>query len=272
MDKDFLYINNFSCGYGKKFKIENINFSIEKGLFAGIIGTNGSGKTTLFKGITGELKALNGKVVLNKKNIDRMGFKEKAQCLSIVTQSVDNEPIKVIDYVLLGRVPYKKNISFFDSKEDYILAKKYMKMTNTWQFKNKMMNQLSGGEQQLVSIAKALTQEPQVLLLDEPTSHLDITHQVQILNLLQKLNKELKLTVLMIIHDLNLASEYCNYLIMMNNGGIFTQGIPDKVLTFSNIENVYGTTVVTQKNPISGKPVVFLVSDEVINKLKKEKN
>lgn len=266
MNNNFFSINNFSCGYGKKFKIHDINFSIKKGSFAGIIGPNGSGKTTLFKGIAGELKPLSGNIFLDKKNMANMRFKEKARNLAIVSQRIDNENINVTDYVLMGRIPYKKYFSIFETKDDYLLAEKYMKMTNVWQLKDKNMNQLSGGQQQLVSIAKALTQEPNILLLDEPTSHLDITHQIQVLNLIQKLNKELQLTVLMIIHDLNLAGEYCDYLIMMNKGTVFTKNIPDNVLTYSNIENVYKTIVVTGKNPVSEKPTVFLVSEKGLNK------
>jgi len=133
------------------------------------------------------------------------------------------------------------------------------------------MTQLSGGEQQLAGIARALTQEPDLLLLDEPTSHLDITHQVQILNLLQRLNTELELSVLMIIHDLNLAGEYCDYLIMLNKGKIHTQGTPEKVLNYQNIEEVYNTVVVTETNPLSGKPVILLVSENVLKKGKKER-
>ncbi|MEN8120746.1 MAG: ABC transporter ATP-binding protein, partial [Bacteroidota bacterium] len=115
-----------------------------------------------------------------------------------------------------------------------------------------------------------LTQEPDLLLLDEPTSHLDITHQVQILNLLQRLNKELKLSVLMIIHDLNLAGEYCDYLVMMNKGKVHTQGTAEHVLNYKNIEEVYDTVVVTETNPLSGKPVILLVSESVLKGSKKK--
>ncbi len=264
MDKEFFRLNDFSCGYGHKFKIEGISFSIHKGQFAGIIGPNGSGKTTLFKGITHELKRLAGDITLNDKNVFSLAYKEKAQNIAIVTQKIEVEDILVCDYVLLGRIPYQSRFTFFESKEDYRLAEKYMKLTDVWRFKDKLMSELSGGEQQLAGIARALTQEPQLLLLDEPTAHLDITHQVQVLNLIQRLNKQLGLTVLMIIHDLNLAGEYCNYLVMMNNGKVHFKGEPHDVLTFNNIEDVYNTVVVTRTNPISGKPVVFLVSEQVL--------
>ncbi|MCK5700621.1 MAG: ABC transporter ATP-binding protein, partial [Cyclobacteriaceae bacterium] len=135
-------------------------------------------------------------------------------------------------------------------------------------YKNKLMCELSGGEQQLAAIARALTQEPDLLLLDEPTSHLDISHQMQILNLIQQLNENMNLTVLMIIHDLNLAAEYCNYLVMMNDGEIFIKGEPKEVLNYNNIEEVYKTVVITHENPLSKKPVVLLVSEKTLNKVR----
>jgi len=197
-----------------------------------------------------------------------LSYKKKAQKIAIVTQNIEASFITIEDYVLMGRLPYKGNYSFFETKKDYEIAYKYMKLTNTFHLKDKYMTELSGGEQQLASIARALTQEPDLLLLDEPTSHLDITHQVQILNLLQRLNADLQLSVLMIIHDLNLAGEYCDYLVMMNNGKIHTQGTPDEVLNYKNIEDVYDTIVVTEKNPLSGKPVILLVSEKILKRVK----
>ncbi len=266
--KNFFKIENFSCGYRTGFKIENVNFSIHKGSFAGIIGPNGSGKSTLFKGVTQELKAHKGSILLNNINISNMSYKEKARNIAIVTQKINAEAITAYEYVLMGRIPHKKHLNFFESKYDHAIAQKYMEMTDTWRMRNKYMNELSGGEQQLVSIARALTQEPQLLLLDEPTSYLDITHQVQVLNLIQKLNDELGLTVLMIIHDLNLASEYCDYLIMMKNGTQYTQGTPNEIVNYENIEAVYDTVVITKTNPLSNNPVVFLVSQKTLDSLK----
>ena len=123
------------------------------------------------------------------------------------------------------------------------------------------MNRLSGGEQQLAAIARALTQQTQILLLDEPTSHLDISHQMRILNLVQRLNRERDLTVLLIIHDLNLSSEFSDQLVMLKEGRIHTTGTPEEVLTYENIETVYDTLVVTHSNPLSGKPCIFPVSE-----------
>ncbi len=263
MSHNKLEIQNFSCGYSK-FKIAGIDFSLPKASFAGIVGPNGSGKTTLFKGITAELNNLNGQILLEGKSIHSLGFKQRAKKMAVVAQHIESPDITVEDYVLMGRLPYHGKFQFFDSQNDFEIVQHYMQLTGIHEFKGKYMNQLSGGEQQLAAIARALTQEPELLLLDEPTSHLDIGHQVQILNLIQKLNKETGLTVLMIIHDLNLAGEYCNFLVMLNNGQMRISGTPEEVLDYKIIEEVYKTVVITQKNPVSGKPAVFLVSGEVL--------
>lgn len=266
MSKDILSIQNLCCGY-PKFQLSDINVNIGKGLFAGIIGPNGSGKTTLFKAIIGTLSIRSGKIVLNDRNLKSFSPRNRAQNIAIVSQFIDAGEMSVEEYVLLGRTPYHSRFSFFESAEDFQIARKYMGMTDTLRFKDQLMSELSGGEQQLAAIARALTQQPELLLLDEPTSHLDITHQVHILNVLQQLNLEMGLSVLMVIHDLNLASEYCDRLILINQGKVHTQGTPEEVLTFQNIEDVYQTVVVTQNNPLSGKPAVFLASRKVLNEI-----
>jgi iron complex transport system ATP-binding protein len=263
---DFFQIKNFSCGYPGKFVLEDIDFEISKGDFVGIIGPNGSGKTTLFKGISNELPTLSGTTKLDGQLIQKMSLKEKAQNIAVVTQTIEVGSMTVEEYVLMGRIPYRNPFQFFETAEDFAIANKYMELTGVTRLKDKYMNALSGGEQQLAGIARALTQEPQLLLLDEPTSHLDISHQVQILNLIRRLSHELGLTVLMIIHDLNLAGEYCDSLIMMHTGRMRKIGTPIEVLNYKDIEAVYDTVVITRINPISGKPVVFLVSEEVIGK------
>ncbi len=263
--QDILNIQELTCGYGNGFHIRNINLNIPKGSFAGIIGPNGSGKTTLFKAISGNLTIKQGTLLLTDKNIADFSYKERAKNIAVVSQTLSVDSIRVEDFVLMGRMPYHSRFSFFEHKNDYEIAHHYMKLTGTYHLRNKLMTQLSGGEQQLVDIARALSQEPGLLLLDEPTSHLDIGHQVQILNLLQKLNTDLKLSILMIIHDLNLAGEYCDFLVMMSKGKIHTIGSPKEVLHYQHIETVYNTIVVTETNPISGKPVVLLVSGKVLN-------
>jgi len=268
MNKDYLKIENLICGYDN-FYLDSLNFGIRKGDFAGIIGPNGSGKTTLFKAITGELKIKKGIITLNENILTQLSIREKARNIALVTQQTDPVDISVEDYVLMGRMPYRSDFQFFETKEDFEIAEKYMRLTDVFRFKDKLMNQLSGGERQLAGIARALAQEPQLLLLDEPTSQLDISHQIHVLNLVQDLNIKMGLTVLMIIHDLNLASEYCDFLLLMNEGKLWKKGTPVEVLDYRTIEDVYKTVVFTQENPLSKKPAIFLVSNKIIAQSKK---
>lgn len=264
MANNYLALNLISCGYGKSFNLNDISLSVARGAFAGIIGPNGSGKTTLFKGISGILPIKKGSICLSGVPLESMKLREKARKMAVVSQFPEGADMTVQDYVLLGRLPHRHAFNFLESARDKVLARKYMRLTGIYHYREKQMSQLSGGEQQLAAIAQALTQEPELLLLDEPTSHLDINHQMQMLDLIQSLNKELNLTVLMIIHDLNLAAEYCDQLILINDGKIYTQGTPAEVLTFQNIEAVYNAVVIAQTNPLSGKPVIFPVSGNTL--------
>lgn len=262
-------IDNIVSGYGDKFSLKHLSFEVKKGSLTGIVGPNGSGKTTLFRTLTNEINLMEGAILLEGKSINQLTPKERAQKMAIVTQNTEVFDISVEEFVLMGRLPYKKPFQLFEKANDFALANKFMKLTGVFEYKNKLMTELSGGEQQLAAIARALCQEPELLLLDEPTSHLDISHQLQVLNLIQKLNNDLGLSVLLIIHDLNLASEYCDYIVMMHKGGIHKQGLPEEVLNYQNIEFVYDTVVITQTNPLSKKPAIFLISDKVLKQQNK---
>jgi iron complex transport system ATP-binding protein len=266
--KEYLKIEGLCCGYPGGFRLGDVSFGLSRGMFGGIIGPNGSGKTTLFKALSGELKINGGNALLDGVSLPGMPLRERARRVAVVSQFPEAIDISVEDYVLMGRLPYREPFRFFETSRDKAIARRYMKLTDVYDLRHKSMIQLSGGEQQLAAIAQALTQEPDLLLLDEPTSHLDISHQVQILNLIQKLNHELNLTVLMIIHDLSLAAEYCDHLVMMHQGKVFKQGEPIEVIDYKNIETVYNTLVITQINPVSGRPAVFLVSERMLNQKK----
>ena len=268
MAENIIEVKNLTKTFGDFTAVNDISFEVKSGERFAFLGPNGAGKSTTIKMLTTLLSPTAGSIMLNGHNLNQMSYKEKARNLAIVTQDIEVPDMTVEDYVLMGRLPYHKNYQFFDTKEDFAIAEKYMELTNVSHLRNKYLNQLSGGERQLVAITRALVQEPELLLLDEPTSHLDITHQVQVLNLIQQLNEQLELTVLMIIHDLNLAGEYCDQLILINKGSIQMNGKTEEVLTFKNIEDVYGTVVVTKTNPLSGKPAIFLVSNKILNELK----
>lgn len=262
MDEMMVRVENLSSGYGKKTVLYNINFNIKKGELIGIIGPNGSGKTTLLKSVSRVLKPQTGRVLLMGKDIIKIEFRELAKTVAVVSQQSDAAWMNVEEYVLLGRMPYFTGFQFFETEHDRETAAKYIGLTGIDSLKDKPMAELSGGERQLAFIARALAQEPALLLLDEPTAYLDITHQIGILDLIRRLNTDLGITVIMILHDLNLASEYCSRLILLNNGSVFSDGTPHEVLTYKAIEEVYKTIVVVEKNPLSHKPFVLLVSEE----------
>lgn len=166
----------------------------------------------------------------------------------------------VKEYVLMGRMPHRAAFQFNDTKEEMEIVDQSLNLAGIYHLKNKRVTEISGGELQMTAIACALAQRPSLLLLDEPTSHLDITYQSKIMNLLQRLNSEEGLTVLMIIHDLNLAGEYCDHLLLMKEGAVIIQGKPEMVLKYNNVEMAYNTIVVESRNPVSGKPAIFQVS------------
>ncbi len=257
-----LEVKNLTCGYDAKFFLQEVNFKVEDGELIGIIGPNGSGKTTLLRAITRVLKPKKGEILLKGKNIRDMEFRELARKIAAVSQSSGVNFMSVKEFVLLGRVPHYRRFQFLETKRDEEIAKKYMSLTDTLRFENQPVGEISGGERQLAVIARALVQEPELLLLDEPIAHLDITHQIAILGLIKRLNKKFGLTVIMVLHDLNLASEYCNRLILLNNGKIYKIGEPEEVLTYQVVEEVYKTVVVVEKNPISHKPYILVVSGE----------
>ena len=257
---------NLSCGYGSKNVIDNVNLEIMPGEFVGIIGPNGSGKTTLLRALTRLIKPTAGKIFLEDKNIHSLNHREIARKIAVVSQTLPVVPMTVKEFVLLGRVPYHAGIRFSENNSDVLIAEQAMTMTDTLRLKDSYLSDMSGGEVQLAFIARAIAQEPSLLLLDEPTSHLDITHQVAILDLIKSLNRERNLTVVIILHDLNLASEYCDRLALMDSGVIRNSERPENVLTYRDIEEVYHTVVVVEKNPLSGKPFVLVVPAEVKQK------
>lgn len=255
-------INNLTCGYDSKTILHDISFNVEKGEFLGIIGPNGSGKTTLLRAITRVIKPFKGGIFFEGENIWSESLKTLAKKIAVVSQTPPLNHMTVEEFVLLGRIPHLQKFQFFETKRDLEIAEKSMGLTDTLKLKRCSISEISGGEKQLALITRALAQEPRLLLLDEPTSHLDITHQVSILDLIRRLNRELGLTVIMVLHDLNLASEYCNRLILMNDGRIRKAGHPNEVLDYQIIEEVYKTIVIVRKNPISSKPYIFLVPED----------
>ncbi len=260
-----LKADHLFCGYGKKggnCVLKDIGFEVFKGEIISIIGPNGSGKTTLLKTICGILKPEKGEIFLKGREIKKISRQILARTIARVSQTIDMPRMSVGDYILMGRLPYFKRYQFFETSNDLGLVEETLNFLNIGLLKNKYMDEISGGERQLASVARALVQEPELLLLDEPTSHLDITHQAIILDQIKSLNKKLGLTVIMVIHDLNLAGEYSDRLILLNGkqGKIHQSGPPEKVITQECIKTVYGTRVIVRKHPESGRPFILLSS------------
>ncbi len=264
-----LDIRDLTCGYGDKLILRNVSVSVERGEFVAIIGPNGSGKTTLLRAISKTIVPIEGHISFEGHSLDRLTFRSLAQRLAVVTNLTDDGGLDmtVEDFVLLGRIPHRVGVSFTDTRKDLGSAHSAMVQTDVARLKDRLVARLSSGEKQLVFIARALAQEPALLLLDEPTSHLDVTHQVRVLDLVKRLNREQGLTVITVLHDLNLAGQYADRLLLLNNGSIYKDGTPRDVLTYQNIEEVYETLVVVRENPVTDKPYVFLVSESERNKV-----
>lgn len=255
-----LKILDLACSYGASKVLDSLTFSFESGSFTGIIGPNGSGKSTLLRSISRVLKPTGGAVLLDDQNLYELNAREVAQKMAVVPQETAvNFSFNVEDIIMMGRSPHLGRFQS-ESKNDFALVNHVMELTNTHHLASRPITAISGGERQRVIVAKALAQEPKIILLDEPTSHLDINHQVEILNLLRRLNREQHLTVVVVFHDLNLAAQYCDSLLLMQQGRICIMGKPEKVLTADNIKEVYGTDVLIRKHPVTGRPAVMLLA------------
>ena len=262
MKKALLEIQDLTCGYGSKTVLENINLTVTHGEIVTIIGPNGSGKTTLLRAVSRILTPIRGTILLSGIDVHQMTPESLARKVAVVGQLREPVPMTVKEYVLLGRIPFYKKLQFIETDRDRVLADRYMRLTGIANHEQVRLNELSGGQMQLAAIARALVQEPTLLVLDEPTAHLDITHQARILDLIRRLNRELNITVLMVLHDLNLASEYSHRLGLVKDGHLVACGPPDTVLTYKTVEAVYDTVVLVDQNPLSGRPYLFLVTEE----------
>jgi len=250
---EYLKVKDLYFSYHKNHTLKDINLLVEKGSFVTIIGPNGSGKSTLLKIISKVILPDQGEILFDSASLLSLKQKQIARKMAVVPQNFTIDfSFTVFETVLMGRTPFLTRFQNEDEK-DMALAKWAMEITNTWHLKDRTVTELSGGELQRVIVARALTQEPKIILLDEPTAHLDIQYQMELLELLQSLNQTSGLTVIAVLHDLNLAAQFSQYMFLMKDGQAFAMGKPQEVLTAENIRDVYGMEIAVTDNPLTGK-------------------
>lgn len=246
-----LEINNLNFAYRNENVLSDVNISISGGEFVGIIGPNGAGKSTLLKLALGLLNVQSDCIYLNNKILSDYPKKEIGTYMAYVPQETEfSFSFKVKEIVRMGRYPHSKGIVFFSENDEKVVNESMEKLEIS-HFADRNFNELSGGEKQRVVIASALAQQPQILLLDEPTSALDLHHQIYIYKILKEYQRDKKLTCIVVTHDINLASQYCERIVLMNKGKIVKDGEPDEVLQFNLLQEIFGVKVYIDINPMT---------------------
>ncbi|HIE31094.1 MAG TPA: ABC transporter ATP-binding protein [Methanosarcinales archaeon] len=248
-----LQIKNLAFSYGSTQILKGINMELGSSDVLGIVGPNGAGKSTLIRCIDRILVPQHGTVLLDGQEMKHMSSMEIAKRIGYVPQSISNTfPATVFDTVLMGRRPH---LGWRSSEEDIDAVLEVLRILKIKYLAMRDFNEISGGQQQKVLIARALAQDAEILLLDEPTSNLDIRHQLEVMEILTKLVKKKGISVMMAIHDLNLASRYSDRIIMLNGGSVRDAGDPVSVLTAENIQSVYGVEVIVKRE--ADKPYII---------------
>ena len=256
MEREMLRCRHVSAGYGDRLILEDVNLSVKKGEFVGLIGSNGTGKSTLIKCISGLLPLQGGEITICGKTHSRLKNRERARLVAVVPQSYHVEyDFTVEDIVMMGRNPYL-GFGKKESQEDYDIVEKAMKLTNTEIFRGRLYNELSGGERQRVVLARAIAQKPEIILLDEPTSALDVHHQIEVMELITYLNEKEHMTVVAVLHDINMASRFCHRMVLLQRGRVAVDGIPSEVISRENMESLYNMKLVIRESPMFGKPEI----------------
>ena len=254
-----LELERISFKYGEKRVLQDVTLTVAKGEFFGILGPNGSGKSTLLNLIDGIRLPCEGEIRLKGIAPGKMQRKDVARLVAVVPQEASWVfPLTVEEVVLMGRTPHIGRLAF-ESERDLAVARSAMEATDILPFAARLMEALSVGERQRVLIARALAQEPEVILLDEPTSSLDIAHQIRTFDLIRSLSRSAGLTVVSVTHDMNLASLYCDRIALLEEGRLHSLGRPGEVLNESNISEVYRVNVVVDHHPLTGLPRVSLL-------------
>lgn len=249
-----LSVKNLEVSYTREPIIKKISFRVERGDFFVIIGPNGTGKTTLLKSIAGVVPHYDGAIHVLGGNLNKYSARDLAKVVAVVPQQMASDfPFTVHETVLMGRSPHLGLLGI-EGRIDYDLAAQAMEFTDITHLTDRRLNQLSGGERQRVAIGRAICQQPQIILLDEPTASLDPAHQIRIMDLMERLRLEQNITVVMVSHDLNLAAMYGNRLLLLKDGRVAAQGAAAEVLTERNLSENYGCAMLVDESPLGGMP------------------
>lgn len=250
-----LYTEKLHISYGERLIVKNLSVNIPDKKITTIIGSNGCGKSTLLKAITRIISHQSGSVILDGENISTEHTKSLAKKMAILPQTPESASgLTVGELVSYGRFPYQKGFGRL-SKQDYQTIDWALEVTGTKDYKFRLVDSLSGGQRQRVWIAMALAQETDIIFLDEPTTYLDMAHQLEVLELLQKLNKEQERTVVMVLHDLNQAARFADYIIALKDGEIVKAGTCDEVITHDVLKKVFHIDAEIGRDPRTNKPM-----------------
>jgi len=245
------------CRYGAVEALRGVSVSVAAGEFVGVLGPNGSGKSTLVKALSRVLRPASGQVLLDGADVWSLGARAVAQRIAVVPQDTPAPfDFTALEVVLMGRSPHLSRLAA-EGVEDLRIAREAMERTDCWRFARRPITQLSGGERQRVTLARALAQQPRLMLLDEPTSHLDLGYQMETLERLASLNGVAGTTLVAVLHDLNLAAAFCPRLVLLAEGEIVADGAPEEVLAPDRLRHVYRVDVLVQPDPVHGRPHVF---------------
>jgi len=260
--KKAIEINSLSFSYSTNRVLTNLSFSVREGDFFIIIGPNGSGKTTLMKIISGLLKPPEEKLKILDLPFKEYTRKSLAKTMALVPQLVSVDfPFTVTELVLMGRSPHLSMLGL-EQEKDLEIANRAMAFTEVEHLAHRKMDQLSGGECQRVFIARAICQEPKIILLDEPTASLDLAHQVKVMDLMEKLKNDLGMTVIMVSHDVNLAAMYSDRVLLLKKGKIAGMGKPDEILTLDLLNKTYDCRLLVDESPVGSFPRITLVPEK----------
>jgi len=254
--KTAIRITDLTHSFGEAPILDGLSFSICQGDFFVIIGPNGSGKTTLMKTIAGIITPQAGHINIFDRSSLSIARRSLAKTLAYVPQTAPVDfPFTVFEVVMFGRAPHL-NLLGIETSSDIEAARHAMEFTGVEHLADRRLTELSGGEIQMVFIARAICQSPKIILLDEPTASLDLSHQVLVMDLMERHRRETDITVVMISHDINLAAMYGEHLMLLKAGRIISMGTPHDVLTFQRLEEAYGCVLLVDKNPLGNSPRV----------------